>query len=722
MAIRRNFNTSRISTRDSGQLVEEMMASARDTRSKFERKWYDNNFFDDGYHFRYLSRAQNKIVDVSSKIDSWNPIRAIPKASRQIRGVANLLTANDFIPIVYPEKVNREAFVKTIVDPTSGQPIKQLSPEFEMAQQESKRVAKMSGHWLMEEFKNQDIAEKLAQMILLAAKHNVSFMQIWPDANEEKIKTQVYDAFDIYLLGDLDNLHEQPFVGKGVKRMIAEIKANELFDEGQRMLINPDNRYASSEIKEAYMNARYGRSGASDRNATIILKEFFIREYLDEYNSERIRKQKNAGNILGSRKAGDPVIRHVWVAGNIWLRDVYEDLPTYPFVEYRMEPGPIYSTPLIERFIPANKSLDIISSRIERYTNSFPLGIMLKRQGEQINVSNIAGGQQVEYKTIPPSFEQQAPLPNHVFNYLSVLTNFIEEQGVTTTTLGKLPSGVKSGKAIESLKESEYSNLVIAQRRLRQTVQEIAYRFMDLADRFFVTPQTYSFLEKGEPTYFDIVGKTAIDKRKEINVNDLPDGVVPISKEYKVEIEVQSGLAYTKEGQKIAAKELGDYMVQLLQIGVVTPEVFKVFIETFLEAYQFGPVSEFMEALSQAGESGGLSYQQIQAVKIAVLEVLKDAGVVGPEFEQTLVDSTKVGVAEALKDTGMLDRQNNESTTTKPPSQSLSFKDLPPEGKVQMAANAGIQLDQNSLEAEEQIKQATELAKTAIRDKGKVSE
>jgi len=70
----------------------------------------------------------------------------------------------------------------------------------------------------------------------------------------------------------------------------------------------------------------------------------------------------------------------------------------------------------------------------------------------------------------------------------------------------------------------------------------------------------------------------------------------------------------------------------------------------------------------------------------------------------------------------MLDRQNNESTTTKPPSQSLSFKDLPPEGKVQMAANAGIQLDQNSLEAEEQIKQATELAKTAIRDKGKVSE
>jgi hypothetical protein len=576
MAIRRNFNTSSVNTQDMGQLVDEMMTSAKDTRMRFERQWYDNNFFDDGYHFRYLNRTQNKIVDLSNRADMWSPIRAIPKASRQIRGIANLLTANDFVPVVYPENVNRAAFPDVeMQDPTTGQVVKQINPEYLQAREESKRIAKLSGHWLTEEFKNQDIAEKLVLMILNASKHNVSYMQIWPDAVKEKIRTQVYDAFDIYLLGDLDNMDDQPFVGKGVKQMINEIKSNEMFDEEQRKQIHPDNRYASSEIKEAYMNARHGMAGGSDRSASLILKEFFIKEYLDADNVKRIRKQDNAGNILKSRDQGDPVIRHVWVAGNIWLRDVYEDLPTYPFVDFRLEPGPMYKTSLIERFIPSNKSLDIIASRVERYTNSFPLGIMVQRSGEQAQVSNVAGGQKVEYKVTPPTFQSQGQLPSHIFNFMEMLNSFIEEQGVSTATLGKLPSGVHSGKAIESLKESEYSNLVIAQRRLKQTVQEISYRFLDLVDRFFVSPQSYSFMEKGEPTYFDIVGKNAVDEREKLNINDLDPDVVPISKEYRVEIEVQSGLAYTKEGQKIAAKELGDFMIQMMQLGAI-PQLWKL--------------------------------------------------------------------------------------------------------------------------------------------------
>ena len=686
-------------------MIEQMMTSANDSRNRFERKWYDSNNFDDGYHFRYLSRSQNKIVDLSSSLDAGQPIRAIPKASRQIRGIMNLLTANDFVPIVYPENVNKAAFPKIQgVDPNTGQPVMQINPELLAALEEAKRIAKMSGHWLTEEFKNQDIAEKLTQMILLTAKHSVSYMQIWPDAVEEKIRTKVYDAFDIYLMGDMDNIEDQPFVGKCVPKLINEIKANELFDEDQRELISPDNRYASSEIKEAYMLARHGRSGGSDRNATLIQREFFVKEYLDRYNSAKIRKQDNGGNILKSRKEGDPVIRHVWSAGNVWLRDTYEDLPIYPIVEYRLEPGSMYQTALIERFIPANKSLDIISSRIERYTNSFPLGVILKRQGEQFNISNIAGGQQVEYKNFAPKFEQQAPLPPHIFEYLNRLDAYIEEQGVTTTTLGKLPTGVSSGKAIESLKESEYSNLVVAQRRLKQTVREIARRFLDLADRFFVTPQSYSYMEKGEPTYFDIVGKTAVEGRKQLKVNDLPEEIVPISKEYRVDIEVQSGLAYTKEGQKIAAKELMADMIQLLQVGAIPPQAFKSFVESWLKAYQFGPVSEFMEAMSEFGEDGSLSSQQIEAMKVAQLQVLKDAGLVGPEAEQNLVDSTKIGVLEALDQTGLIDKINGPKQPAekdKGPSKSISFKDMPKSGKIALAAQAGIKLEESELEEQE---------------------
>lgn len=45
----------------------------------------------------------------------------------------------------------------------------------------------------------------------------------------------------------------------------------------------------------------------------------------------------------------------------------------------------------------------------------------------------------------------------------------------------------------------------------------------------------------------------------------------------------------------------------------------------------------------------------------------------------------------------------------KPPSESISFKDLPPEGQVQMAAHAGIQLQPDVLHQREAIKQAKDL-------------
>src|SRR3990167_9149385 len=146
------------------------MTYAKMVRRPFERKWYDNQFFDDGYHFRYWSHSANKIVDVSSDNSVYSPMRAIPKASKQIRGVANLLILNDPTPVVYPERINTAAFN----DPQ----------ELETAKKTNNQIAKLTGHWIEEEFKNQEISEQLALMIILAAKHGISFMQIWTDAGK----------------------------------------------------------------------------------------------------------------------------------------------------------------------------------------------------------------------------------------------------------------------------------------------------------------------------------------------------------------------------------------------------------------------------------------------------------------------------------------------------------------------------------------------------------
>src|SRR3990167_7535326 len=191
-------------------------------------------------------------------------MRAIPKASKQIRGVANLLTTNDPVPVVYPESVNEGAF--------------ENPEEFKKVKEQNNRTAKLIGHWISEEFKNQEISEQLALMLIFAAKHGVSFMQIWPDAVKEKIRTQVYDAFDIYLEGTYQSIYDSPYLIKGIPKTIAEIKANELFNKDQLAKITPDNRLASSEIKAAYMRARSGVTDNPDAVATITLKEAFLKQ------------------------------------------------------------------------------------------------------------------------------------------------------------------------------------------------------------------------------------------------------------------------------------------------------------------------------------------------------------------------------------------------------------------------------------------------------------
>jgi len=690
-----HYSTNSFDADMMGQAVDNMMRRSADMRRVFERRWYDNNFFDDGFHFRYLSRTQNKIVDLADRSTIFAPLRAIPKASRQIRGIANLLMSQDYIPVIYPEKVNFNAFPPLEQqDPESGEFVTQPNPQYKAALDEAKKIARGTGHWVQEEYKKQELTEKLALMVLLAAKHGISYLQVWPDAVEEEIKTEVFDAFDVYVLGTVNELDDSPYLIKTKPRLIAAIKADERFKPEKTAKISPDNKQASSEIKDAYMRARHGGVAHPDSVARLIEKEAFVKEYIDDDSFGRIKMQKNGGDILRNREKGDPVIRHTFVAGNVTLLDEYLTIPGYPLVDFRFEPGPLYQVPLIERFIPANKSLDLISSRIERYTHTMVTGSWSKRQGEQFDIDNTAGGQIIEYQATPPVQNQVVPLPNFLFNFMDVLTGFIEEQGVTTTTLGKVPQGVKAAAAIESLKESEFANLVISNRQLKGTVRRISQKFLDLADDFFMTPQTVQFLDQGEPQYFDVIGSSAIEKRDSVGV-ETPGDVVPIKKDYRVDIEVQSGLGYTKESRKAAAKELGDYMIQLVQMGVLSEDGLKPYIDMILKAFEFGPTQEIMESFEQFKGEGSMSKRQLDAMKLSIIEVfeqLQKEGIL-PTSQQR-ISETKVGVAEtveALGGGGGAGGQGQQQEE-KPPSRSIPFKDLPPEGKVQLAAQAGIDI------------------------------
>lgn len=668
--------TSWVPTEGIAMKGEEAKKTVASHRKSFERRWYDNNFFDDGYHFRYVSRTTNKVVDLTDKSQSNVPHRAIPKASRQIRGVANLLLQPEYRPVVYPERVSKYSFQ----DP------KEYAKAVEVAKQNAKRI----GNWITYEWDRQELKEKLIHMVLLAAKHGVSYLKMIPDVMTNQITSYVRDAFDVYLVGTLSSIYDSPFIIESTPTLINQIIANEAFDENQRMLLVPDNKFADSEIKQAYMQARFQMGTLqSDQSATVLLNEGFFKEYITQDNIDSIFPLLQDGMDLDGKKIGDTIIRHSFWAGKTWLKDEYIDLPDYPYVDYRFEPGPIYQVPLIERFIPANKTLDILSSRIERYANTMVTGAWLTRKGENLEITNVPGGQKIEYSGIPPVQANIANIPPFMFNFMQFIDNIISEQGVNAA-IGDTPSGVKSGVAIEAVKATEYANLKTPGDMLKKTTKTICKKMIDIGSKYFIDPQTVYLLEKDKPDYFDVIGERGYNVRQQMPFNEEMQDTVVLKYGCPVDVEVETGLGFTMEGRRNTMQQINDFILNMTKEGLINPQAAQVIMGKFLETYNFGATQDFMDALEEGGMEAQVAEDQITKMKVGLAEVLKDVGMTRDQMEKDNIDQTKVAVAEVLKDAGFNNKK--EEPENKGPSRSISFKDLPPDGKVQLAAQAGIEI------------------------------
>lgn len=673
-----------------GTQIAEFVTNKIAKRKSFERRWYNNNYFDDGFHFKTISKTTGRIIDRVAGNKGYVE-RAIPRASLQIRGVSNLIFSAEPYPVIYPERITIEQF---------RSPTGQIDQQAYMkAYEKSKQVARKRGTWLTTTWEDDEMFIKFIELILSSTKEFVSFLQVYSDTKKEKILTKVRGAFEVVLDGELKTVSEQSQIAIVEPMTLDAIKSNEMFDEDKVKKLTPDNKYATSEIRNAYLTSRFGSKSSEENQSTILVAENYRKEYLTDENwKQAIELSKETGALEGKSK-GDEIMRQTFSAGGVTLSDLYVNYDEYPLIDFRFEPGPLYQTPLIERFIPQNKSLDIIMTRLEKWINTMVVGIYQKRKGENMELSNIAGGQMIEYETQPASQMNVANVGATPFNVIQLLDKYIEEQGASTSALGQVGSGVKSGVAIESLKASEYANLKIPGLMLKSSIKRVAEAMLERAHKDFLKPQEVEHLEDSEPQYFNVVGQRGADMANEIGKPVSEDTIV-LKKDVRVRIEMQPGLGITMDGKRESMQAIITFMIQLSESGFVEKEPLKIVIKKFLDTYGFGSTQEFMEAFDEQTNTQQLTEAQITQMKVAIVEAMKDMGAVGPEADQKMVDTTKLGVVEALKDSGMLDKKEPQAPA-KVPSESISFKDLPPEGKAQMAAKVGIQLSPDEIKQEE---------------------
>lgn len=625
-------------------------------RKRFERRWYDNYFFDDGFHFRYLSQTTGQIVDLSSSYLGI-PTRSIPKASRQIRGIANLLMQPEYMPTVFPERLPPN-----------------LPPEIqEQMRQQAHDTAKQKGWWLENEWDDENLKQKMIDMLIKAAKCGISYIKAWGDPDDNKINTKIYDAFDIFHRVDIEELAQTNIIINSYPRQLEEIINDPLFQEYEEGAflnrVTPDNKFAASAIKDSYMRQKFNRQGGSSKKQeenTSIQDEAFIRECLDENNWKLATKDLKDTGFMDGKSKGDFVIRQVFQVGGDTLYDKYIERETFPFRDFRFEPGAIYQTPLIERFIPQNKSLDIVASRVEHWVGTQAIGIIARRKGENFKITNLPGGQQVEYEGTPPQFINPGGMPNTVWNFIGFLQNLIDEQGVSAAT-GDLPQGVKSGVAIESVKAAEYANLKIPADMLKLTIKGIAEMCLEIADYSYSQPKPIETMQNDKVETFNVIGDSAsknLQQIKDKTFDSSPVNAIKLSKDSKVVIEVQSGLGFTYEGKVNRMQQIADYMRTLAAEGYLTQDQVQGFVKKMLEVFQYGATSEFFDMYENGVTP--MTVKQIEEIKVAVLSVINDlqktqtpAPIPGEEqpattpsesTEEDDIMKIKTGVVEALRD------------------------------------------------------------------------
>ena len=154
-------------------------------------------------------------------------------------------------------------------------------------------------------------------------------------------------------------------------------------------------------------------------------------------------------------------------------------------------------------------------------------------------------------------------------------------------------------------------------------------------------------------------------------------------------------------------------MIQLSQIGLVDPEVVKVYLRKLLEVYGFGASNEIMEAMEQYTAAGQLTEEQVQTMKVAIIEVMQDmqkAGIL-PTMEQR-IEEGKVATAEAIRDTGLASKKPQEIVD--PQEQAKKDQELQQSGEKHQISMQGAKQKQTieAMKAVQDMKLKEKMAKS----------
>lgn len=373
---------------------DNLVGPARDERRTHDRKWYLSTQFLAGNHYVYYNLTSNAI-------------ESPPRRRNAVRLVINKIKAT----------------VRSVLNYST-----RFQPKFECIpgdlDKDTIKNARRAGKVLDYLFVKLYLRSKVRKLVRHSLTTSVGFWELgWDDEAEDglgQLTVVNHDPFDIFLPATAyfegPKIHS-PFLAKVVSRNVADIKADERYDEKVRKDVKPDDEIAYSTMKARILRKHGQKSDRSEGQKTALVYEVML------WDPEGNEKGGNVNLITFVNE--DKLL-------------IEEELENTEFPVYVMQADTsssrIYDTSWVEDMIPINKALDRQESQHVEYVNQMLRARILTEKGHGANLAATGrSGMDVEVIEVNPGkkFEQFRvfPLPQTGEAQIGRFNRYLEDVG-----------------------------------------------------------------------------------------------------------------------------------------------------------------------------------------------------------------------------------------------------------------------------------------------------
>lgn len=515
--------------------IEKWWDQAENSRSDFDWKWFLYDLWVNGHHYAKWDRTTQQITTTVK--DKGKPKIVINKVYQTLRSVRNFVLRN--------------------------QPRAEVTP-IGLTEEGIDQVIKLNKYldYLHDKLR---LRHKLKGTVWHALKYSVGFWQVLWDEAEKEIAINMVDPYDFYPDPDAQGPDDLRYAFLAVKRNVDEVIHDPKYSEyikKNEIELKGDDKKAASNLKERLINferANNTASPGSNKGNTTIVRECWYKEWNEE---------ESKWDIYICALADKELIRP----------PEKTDLSRIPFFRLQsdVEPMKFYGHGWVKNLISPNKLLNRLQSQLAEYNDLMNRGKWISEKGAGVRVINNENGQIIEKKR---GFEvTQLPitaLSAAIYKQIEDAERYLEDLGgAHDASMGRIPTGARSGKALEALQVGDANNMSEIIENLEDFLEDVYEYVLSLAAKKYQFARQVVPISRatGERDFIRVIGAGA---------GNIPEDAVVIEPENAVDVKITSWLAETQEARRDVLKEL--YQLQAIDQ------------ETLLKGYAIGNVSEVMK-------------------------------------------------------------------------------------------------------------------------------